>query len=117
MNKELIVERYKNPKYQGKLEGMKGFASNTSCGDDVEVYFKIEKGLILDCKFQSSACSICVACADLIIEKIIGMKIEDASNISEELVLNMIDLEKSSPRKRCATLPLEAVKSVLNDVK
>lgn len=118
MNKELVIQRYKNPANWGELKDSEVcFSSNASCGDDVTIYLEIKNDIILNCKFKASACSICVASTDLLLDRVKDLNICDVKNIKDEDLCSSLGIENNSPRKRCVTLPLEALKEALFDVK
>jgi len=50
---EFIIELYKNPLNFGKIEGADRHAEiyNPTCGDMVEIFLKVEGGLISEAKF------------------------------------------------------------------
>jgi nitrogen fixation protein NifU and related proteins len=115
MNKELIIENFKNPKNYGKLDTKNvSKASNTSCGDEITMFLKIENGIVTDVKFEAVGCSICIASASLLTEKIKGKNINEIKNMKEEYPLELIEMEDISPRKTCATLCMKALKDSIN---
>lgn len=118
MNRDLIIERYKKPKHYGKiLNGIPIFVENASCGDEVNMYFEIKDKVVEDAKFEANACSICHASADILIDTLKGMNIGKVNFINEKELISKLGIEDGNPRKKCATLPIEAVKKLIIDVK
>lgn len=114
MNKELVIENFKNPKNWGKIEGVDPTkVLNASCGDEITIYIKVTKGVIEDIKYEAVGCSICVASASILSEKLIGRKVSSVLKLEEDYPLELIEMEKESPRKLCAVLSMQAVKKGL----
>lgn len=66
------------------LEGV-----NPSCGDEIVLHLKVEDGVIIDGAFEGDGCAISQASADIMLDLIIGMKVEEAKRLSE-IFLRMI---------------------------
>ncbi|MCR5160525.1 MAG: SUF system NifU family Fe-S cluster assembly protein [Lachnospiraceae bacterium] len=66
------------------LEGV-----NPSCGDEIVLRLKVEDGVITDGAFEGDGCAISQASADIMLDLIIGMKVEEAKRLSE-IFLRMI---------------------------
>ena len=115
--KEKIIDHYKNPRnnreipdadYQAKV-------ANSVCGDEVTMYLKEEGGKITEVGFKGTGCAISLAGASMLTEEITGKSIEEIENFDSEYMLNLLGMEKKSPRIRCAVLGLEAVMRALKD--
>ena len=65
----------------GSSKILHSHASNTSCGDEIDLYLKIDGGKIVDAKFSGQMCSIANYGAELLIDHIIGLSIEQAKQI------------------------------------
>lgn len=97
--REVIMEHYKNPRNKGLVEGL-GYhikhIKNPSCGDDVTIQTKCNEGVIEDCRFEGSGCSICCASASVLTETMIGKKVEEAEAIAHNY-LKMVSNESIDP--------------------
>ena len=53
MYNEKVMEAFKNPKNVGEVENYDGIGvvGNASCGDIMQITFKVENGIITECKF------------------------------------------------------------------
>lgn len=128
-----IMERARRPRHQGKLEGAEaqGEARNPLCGDRVSVQLtRTAEGRIATFAYQSRACAICTASADLMAEIVPGMTAEDVSAAATQFEAA---LRKNQPlaagnplacfqplssvpsRISCATLGWTALLSALKD--
>ncbi len=118
--REVILEHYKNPIHKGNLESHNhDFEDeNPLCGDFIHMDLKVDKdGIIQDAVFSGHGCAISQASADLLLDSIIGKKIDDVKNLEKQDVLDLLGLDELGPvRLKCALLPLKVVKSALYDI-
>lgn len=112
---EKILELWKNPQNFEKLENAthKCSEANPVCGDEMELFLRIEDEIIQDAKFFSTGCLVCIVFASKLTEKIKGMKIEEVQKLKDEDLLKLLDAEISPLKRRCACLSLEALKNCL----
>ena len=99
------------------LEGV-----NPSCGDDIFLNLKFEDGVIKDGSFQGDGCAISQASADMMLDLIIGQKVEDAEKLADNF-LKMIkgtateeeieSLEEASALEDIAHMPARVKCAVL----
>ncbi|PJA86722.1 MAG: Fe-S cluster protein [Candidatus Moranbacteria bacterium CG_4_9_14_3_um_filter_42_9] len=113
--KEELMEVYKNPPNRGVLKNptSKSTGKNPMCGDEILLQLKIAGGKIADAKFDGSACAVSVISSALLTEHIIGKTIEEAKKLSKEDLLQLIGLNLSTSRVKCATLVLNALHDAL----
>jgi nitrogen fixation protein NifU and related proteins len=111
-NREEFMEIYKNPTNKGKIEhpSVLEHGVNEMCGDDMDLYLKIQNDKIIDAKFMANSCSVGVVSSSILLESIIGKSLEDIKKISKEDLLEMIGINLTTSRIKCATLPLEILK-------
>lgn len=104
--REIIVDHYKNPRNQGRLEGnvVEVDEANASCGDLIKIFVKFENEKIADMKWQGIGCAISTAGASLLSEKVIGMSKLDLEKFGEEGVVSLLGGEINLGRMKCATL-------------
>jgi nitrogen fixation NifU-like protein len=108
-----IAEHFRRPRNYGPLPNATADAEgvNPLCGDRVRVAILIDaQGAIAEARFTANACAICVASASLLTERIRGISQGEASALSDEDALAMLGDGVPLARKRCATLPLEALR-------
>ncbi len=109
--REVILDRYKNPKNRGVIrDGVKMEKANFLCGDSVEVFLKVDDGVVVEAKFMGGGCAISMAAVDMLMDKIVGMKVEEVVKMRGEEVEKMMGVKLTPARKRCAYLALEAIK-------
>jgi len=89
---DIILDHGKSPRNFGKCKGYshKGKGYNPLCGDQVEVYLKLnDKKKVEDLKFKGSGCAISIASTSIMTESVKGKSFESAKKIISEF-LNMI---------------------------
>ncbi|MEM4211629.1 MAG: iron-sulfur cluster assembly scaffold protein [Nitrososphaerota archaeon] len=107
-----ILDHYRNPRNYGEIENPDIHAkdSNPLCGDVVELFIRVKDGVISDVKFKGKGCAISQASASKLTEKLIGMRIEDVKSLSRQDILEMLGIELSPVRLKCALLSLKVLK-------
>ncbi len=91
-----IIDHYKNPQYRGHLDpnNIQFEDDNPLCGDHIEVTLRVdETGQVTDGRFDGKGCAISQASADLLIESVIGKKMEDVKKLSRQDVLDLLGIE------------------------
>ena len=132
LKREIIIDNYENPFHKEKIDNKEYIKTNThneSCIDNIDLYVRIENGIIVDAYFDGEACAITTSATSIMLKKIIGLKIEDARELMKEYY-NMIneedynkeligelnayyDIGKQASRIKCATLPFETLKKTI----
>ena len=111
--KEIILDHYQNPNHRGKLDNsLEAGEVNMSCGDSLKIYANVEKGLITDAKFEGGGCAISMAAVDILLDKVIGMKIDEVKKMSGLEIEKLMGVELTPSRKKCAYLGLEVLKKI-----
>jgi nitrogen fixation NifU-like protein len=77
---EMILDHNKNPRNFGQPEGYTHFAEgyNPLCGDHINIYVKLEDGVIRDIHFSGKGCAISKSSASIMTEVLKGKSIPDA---------------------------------------
>lgn len=116
---ENILDHYKNPRHEGKLEraSVSAEGNNPLCGDKMKLSLLVSDGMIKDAVFSGEGCAISKASMDLLLDNVIGKSVEEASRIGTDDLLGMIGIEVSGTRMKCATLGYHAMKEALKDLK
>jgi predicted enzyme related to lactoylglutathione lyase/NifU-like protein involved in Fe-S cluster formation len=110
-----ILEHFRHPRRSGELEpaDRSGEAHNPLCGDRVRLSLRLSGDRIAEAKFRAEACAICTAAADLLLERIVGMRTADAATFTDDALIVLLNARLRPERRRCATLPLEALQSAI----
>jgi nitrogen fixation NifU-like protein len=107
---EKAIDYYIKKRNVGVIEGAEAAESHTGlCGDSMRVYLKIEKGLIIDAKFQAVGCAGAFASGSALTEMVKGRTLEAAEKITEHEVTR--DLGKlPGPKLHCVRLAVDALR-------
>jgi nitrogen fixation NifU-like protein len=118
--REVILDHYKNPGQKGHLEDS-DFAfedENPLCGDFLHIDLNTnQEGVITDAKFDGHGCAISMASADMLLESLIGKTIENAKQLTKQDVLDLLGIELSPVRLKCALLSLKVAKAAVYELK
>ncbi len=109
---DFILEHYKNPQNFGHLEkpDIVHEEGNPSCGDQIKIEIKVENDRIADIRFSGKGCAISQASASILTEEIKGKTLSEVKNFDKQTMLDLLGIEISGLRMKCAMLPLKVVK-------
>ena len=115
--KEELMEIYKNPSHKGTIPNATFSISkdNSVCGDHLTLSLTVENNVIKDAKFEGSACAVSVIAADKLLEDIIGKTMEEIKIIDKDYLLNLIGINLTTSRVKCATLILNALHDAIKE--
>lgn len=116
MYNEKVLENFRNPKNVGEIPDADGVGTvgNATCGDIMQIFLKIENGVIADAKFKTFGCGAAVATSSMATQMIIGKSVDEAEQLTNRAVVEA--LEGLPPQKiHCSVLAEEAIKKALED--
>ena len=111
--RDVIIDRYRNPQFQGKLDpnDYSYHDDNPVCGDHIRIDLRVDDNdMVSEALFTGEGCSISQASADLLVEKVIGMALEDVRALGKDDVLELLGIELGPVRLKCALLSLKVLK-------
>ncbi len=114
--KDEIIDHYKHPRNFGEMSSadLTNTEANTSCGDMMRIYLKMDGDKVTEMKWQGVGCAISTAAASMLSEKIVGMKLAEIEAMGETGVVEMMGGEINPGRMKCANLAYRALINTLN---
>ena len=112
--RELIIERYKNPGFRGRLDphDITFEDENPLCGDQIRIDLRVDaQGVINDAAFDGHGCAISQASADLLLENVVGKSLEQVKQMTKDDLLDLLGIELGAVRMKCALLSLKVLKA------
>jgi nitrogen fixation NifU-like protein len=111
--REQILEHYKQPHNWGELENadFEFEDYNPLCGDELKVQLKVDgEERITDVRFSGHGCAISQASASMASDEVVGMPIADLLKLDRSFVLDLLGIDISATRMKCALLSLKVLK-------
>lgn len=136
LRRQIILDNYNNPSNKETVldeSYLKTNTNNSSCIDNIDLYTKIEDGIIRDIKFNGEACAISTASTSIMTTELIGKSVDEAlkfinnfdaminegeydKNVLNEAIV-FDEIYKQANRKTCALLPYKGLLKALNEWK
>jgi nitrogen fixation NifU-like protein len=114
--RDYILEHYKEPHHFGELEphDLSAHDVNPLCGDELGVHLQVDDdGTITDIAFHGKGCAISQASASIASDEFIGMKVDDVAKLDAEWMTDLLGIEISPTRKKCALLNLKVMRGAV----
>jgi len=112
---EEILDHYKHPHNYGQLEhpDVHVEANNPLCGDRLSMDLAIKDGVVEDVRFSGRGCAISQAAASMLTDRIVGEPLEELAGTTRDDILDMLGVQVSYGRMKCATLSLGLLRLAL----
>jgi nitrogen fixation NifU-like protein len=116
--RENILQHYKQPRNWSppgpELEDadLEFEDYNPLCGDELKVQLKVgEDNRVEAVRFSGHGCAISQASASMASEEVVGMPVEDLVRLDREFILDLLGIDISATRMKCALLSLKVLRS------
>ena len=115
--RDYILEHYRRPHNFGILEDpdARFEGANPLCGDRITVMLGIRDGQVSEVAFTGRGCAISQASASLLTDEIKGKPVADVEAMTPDDVLDLLGIEISPARLKCALLSLDTVSHALEE--
>jgi nitrogen fixation NifU-like protein len=111
--RDQILDHYKRPHNFGRLDDfdLEFEDNNPFCGDEQHVYIKLdEDDRVSEVSFQGQGCAISTAATSLLTDELVGKSRDELLQLPKEFVLELLGIDISATRLKCALLGLKVVK-------
>jgi len=115
--REQLMEHYKNPRNRGRIDDaqVEVIENNPMCGDVISMQLKVTDGMIEKVVFDGSACAVTIASSSVLTDALSGKSLEEAKRMTKDELLDLLGVELTTSRIKCASLPLEALHTLIRN--
>jgi nitrogen fixation protein NifU and related proteins len=109
--KEVILDHYRSPRNKGRLDphDVALERNNPLCGDEIEVFVKFDGENVEGVQFDGKGCSISMASASMMTERVQGLSVKDAGELAETIKRMMAGEEEGDPEELGDLVSLKGV--------
>jgi nitrogen fixation NifU-like protein len=113
--RDYILEHYRRPHNFGILEApdARYEGANPLCGDRITVMLGIRDGVVAEVAFTGRGCAISQASASLLTDELRGKTLDEAARFTSDDVLDLLGIEISPARLKCALLSLDTLEHAI----
>ena len=111
--REQILEHYKRPHNFGAIEDpdLEFEDNNPFCGDEQHITFRLDdEGRVAEVRFEGKGCAISTAATSMLTDELTGLTRDELILLPKEKVLDLLGIDISATRMKCALLGLKVVK-------
>ena len=114
--REHILDHYKNPRNHGTLDDPKVTVEgqNPLCGDELTSTCASTTARVAVIRFRGQGCAISQAATSMLTEMIEGKPVDEVAALGREDIVEVLGIQLSPMRLKCALLGLGTLKVALN---
>ena len=112
--RENILDHYKRPRNFGRPDefDLEYEDTNPFCGDEQHIFLDLDgDGRVTRVSFEGKGCAISTAATSMLTEELVGKTREELLRLEKEQVLDLLGIDISATRMKCALLGLKVIKS------
>jgi nitrogen fixation protein NifU and related proteins len=115
--RDYILEHYRRPHNFGVIDDANAQheGANPLCGDRITMQLRLSGGKIAAVGFTGRGCAISQASASLLTDEIKGKDVDDVEKLNADSVLELLGIEVSPARLKCALLSRDTMQHALHD--
>ncbi len=116
--RDYILEHYRRPHNFGVIDNPDASyeGANPLCGDRITMMLGIRDGRVAEVAFTGRGCAISQASASLLTDEVKGKTVEEVEKITSADLLDLIGVEISPARLKCAMLSHDSLQHTLTDL-
>ena len=116
--RDYILEHYRRPHNFGVLDNPDASyeGSNPLCGDRITLMLGVKDGVVERVAFTGRGCAISQASASLLTDEIKGKPLTEVAGIGADDLLDLLGIEISPARLKCAMLSHDSLRHTLTDL-
>lgn len=115
---ETVIDHFKNPRNVGEMDlnETSGFATvgDPGCGDELNLWIKVENNIIVDIKFKTFGCPSAIATSSMTTVLAKGKTLEEAEKLTDDDIITALE---GIPEKKqhCSLLGINAIRKAIQD--
>jgi nitrogen fixation NifU-like protein len=116
--RDYILEHYRRPHNFGVIDEPSATyeGANPLCGDRITMQLGVKDGVVEQVGFTGRGCAISQASASLLTDEVKGKPVEAVAGIRADDLLELLGIEISPARLKCAMLSFDSLQHLLADV-
>ncbi len=116
--RDYILEHYRRPHNFGVIEDADASyeGANPLCGDRITLMLGVKDGIVDRVGFTGRGCAISQASASLLTDEIKGKPLSEVTGFRADDLLELLGIEISPARLKCAMLSHDSLQHVLSDL-
>ena len=116
--RDYILEHYRRPHNFGVIDEPSATyeGANPLCGDRITMQLGVKDGVVEQVGFTGRGCAISQASASLLTDEVKGKPLETVADIRADDLLELLGIEISPARLKCAMLSFDSLQHLLSDI-
>ena len=115
---DTVIDHFKNPRNVGEMDlgETSGYAvvGDPGCGDELNLWIKVENNIIVDIKFKTFGCPSAIATSSMATVLAKGKTLEEAEKLTDDDVITALE-GIPEKKKHCSLLGINGLKKAIED--